>query len=76
MSALIEGMLAQVAEKSDGDSVSIRVADLKLVCSQAKARAQMIAIYEELLSHAAESITAGKPNLDLANVILRALATR
>jgi len=76
MSALIEGMLAQVAEKSDEESVSVRVADLKLVCSQATARAQMIAIYEELLTYAAEAITTGRPNLDLANVILRAIAAR
>jgi len=76
MSALIEGMLAQVAEKSDEESVPIRVADLKLVCSQATARAQMIAIYEELLTYAAEAVTTGRPNLDLANVIIRSISTR
>lgn len=76
MSALIEGMLAQVAGKSNEETVSIRVADLKLACSQATARGQMIAIYEELLAHAAEAITTGTPNLDLANVILRAIAAR
>lgn len=76
MSALIEGMLAQVAEKSDEESVSVRVADLKLVCSQATARGQMIAIYEELLKYSAEAITTGKPNHDLVNVILRAISSR
>ena len=76
MSALIEGMLAQVAEKSGEESIPVRVADLKLVCSQAMARGQMIAIYEELLAYAAEAITTGRPNLDLANVILKAIAAR
>jgi hypothetical protein len=76
MSALIEGLLAQAVDKSDEDSILVRAADLRLVCQQATARAQMIAIYEELLAHAAEAITTGKPNLDLANVILRAIAAR
>lgn len=76
MSALIEGMLAQVAEKKDDESVSVRAADLRVVCQQATARAQMIAIYEEMLKHAAEAITTGRPDLDLANVILRAIAVR
>lgn len=76
MSALIEGMLAQVAEKADDDTVPIRVSDLKLVCSQASARAQMIVIYEEMLKLSAESLTTGKTNLDLAQVIIRAIAAR
>lgn len=76
MSALIEGLLAQVAEKADDDTIQVRVADLKLVCAQATARAQMIAIYEEMLKLAAESMTTGQPNLDLVQVILKAIAAR
>jgi hypothetical protein len=76
MSALIDGLLAQTVDKSDEDSILVRAADLRLVCQQATARAQMIAIYEEMLGHAAEAITTGKPNMDLANVILRAISTR
>jgi hypothetical protein len=76
MSALIEGLLAQVAEKADDDAIQVSVADLKVVCSQATARAQMIAIYEEMLKLAAESMTTGQPNLDLAQVILKAISAR
>lgn len=76
MSALIEGLLAEVADKADDETIPVRVADLKLVCAQATARAQMIVIYEEMLKLAAESLTTGKTNLDLAQVILRAIAAR
>ena len=76
MSALIEGLLAQVAEKADDETISVRVVDLKLVCAQATARAQMILIYEEMLKLAAESLTTGQPNLDLAQIIVKAIAAR
>jgi hypothetical protein len=76
MSVLIEGLLAQVADKADDDTIQVRVVDLKVICSQATARAQMITIYEEILKLAAESMTTGQPNLDLAQVILRAIAAR
>jgi len=76
MSALIEGLLVQVAEKAGDDTVQVRVADLKLVCAQATARAQMIAIYEEMLKLAAESMTTGQPNPDLVQVIIKAISAR
>lgn len=76
MSALIDELLVQVAKKAGDDTVQVRVADLKLVCAQATARAQMIVIYEEMLKLAAESMTAGKPNPDLVQVILKAIAAR
>jgi hypothetical protein len=76
MSALIEGMLAQTVGKTDEETIAVRVADLKVMCSQATARGQMIAIYEELLTYAAEAITTGVPNLDLAGVIVRAISRK
>lgn len=76
MSALIEGMLAQTVDKADDDTIAVRAADLRTMCSQATARGQMVAIYEELLSYAVEHLTTGQQNLDLARVILSAISRK
>lgn len=76
MSALIEGILAQTVDKADDDTIAVRVADLRVMCSQAVARGQMVAVLEELLTYAAEHLTTGTQNLDLAGVIIRAISRK
>jgi hypothetical protein len=74
MSALIEEMLGKLSGKADDEEVSVKVSELRQICSQATARAQMIAIYEQMLTQAAPSLLAGTVDQDLARVILNAIA--
>lgn len=76
MSLLIDETLLLTNGKPEDDIVSVRVSDLKTICSQAKARGQMIKIYEELLAYSAEAITIGTQNLDLAGTIISAISTK
>jgi len=74
MSALIEEMLGKLSGKAEDEEVSVKVSELRQVCSQATARAQMIAIYEQMLTQAAPSLMAGLADQDLARVILNSIA--
>jgi hypothetical protein len=74
MSALIEEMLGKLEGKGDDEEVAVKVSELRQVCSQATARAQMIAIYEQMLIQAAPSLISGTADQDLGRVILNSIA--
>lgn len=74
MSALIEEMLGKLGEKAEDEEVAVKVSELRQICSQANARAQMIAIYEQMLIQAAPSLMSGTADQDLARVILNSIA--